>query len=185
MQESHGFNSKLNKTTIYRVLDKLEQDGILHSFLGNNGLKWYAKCTGCSASEHKDVHPHFQCLDCGKMDCIPTNVTLPTTIDGLSLHPLLTGENETIGHEILYWFGGEQAAIRSGKWKYRWANDAEDSFAKRSSDYEGVALEVGHFLTNLEKDPGELENLATTENDVLERLQEDFNTWKTNLKIID
>ena len=30
--------TKLNKTTIYRVLDKLEDDGVLHSFLGNKGI---------------------------------------------------------------------------------------------------------------------------------------------------
>lgn len=39
-------NTELNKTTIYRVLDKLEDDGILHSFLGKKGIKWYAKCNG-------------------------------------------------------------------------------------------------------------------------------------------
>jgi len=63
-------NSKFNKTTIYRVLDKLEDDGVLHSFLGKDGLKWYAKCDGCTASKHKDVHPHFQCLNCKKVDCL-------------------------------------------------------------------------------------------------------------------
>ncbi|SIQ64084.1 Fur family transcriptional regulator [Maribacter ulvicola] len=66
-----------NKTTIYRVLDKLEDDGVLHSFLGKEGLKWYAKCNGCTAKEHKDVHPHFQCLVCGKVDCLSINVTIP------------------------------------------------------------------------------------------------------------
>ena len=33
---------KMNKTTIYRILNKLEEDSILHSFFGKNGLKWYA-----------------------------------------------------------------------------------------------------------------------------------------------
>ena len=67
-----------NKTTIYRVLDKLEDDGILHSFLGKNGLKWYAKCNGCSSEKHSDVHPHFQCLDCGKVDCLVSiRINLP------------------------------------------------------------------------------------------------------------
>ena len=69
--------TKLNKTTIYRVLDKLEDDGILHSFLGNNGIKWYAKCNGCSISAHSDVHPHFQCLNCGRMDCLPESIVIP------------------------------------------------------------------------------------------------------------
>lgn len=69
--------SQLNKTTIYRVLDKLEDEGVLHSFLDKNGIKWYAKCKGCSISGHLDVHPHFQCLDCGKVDCLTVNVDIP------------------------------------------------------------------------------------------------------------
>lgn len=68
---------KLNKTTIYRVLDKLEDDGVLHSFLGINGIKWYAKCHGCSKSQHTDVHPHFQCITCGKVDCLHIDVHIP------------------------------------------------------------------------------------------------------------
>jgi len=70
-------SSQFNKTTIYRVLDRLEDDGVLHSFLGKNGLKWYAKCNGCSADKHNDIHPHFQCLDCGKVDCLSFNIETP------------------------------------------------------------------------------------------------------------
>ena len=68
---------KMNKTTIYRILDKLEDDGFLHSFLGKNGHKWYAKCSGCSSNEHHDIHPHFQCLDCEKVDCLSTDIIIP------------------------------------------------------------------------------------------------------------
>ncbi|WBX74765.1 transcriptional repressor [Tenacibaculum pacificus] len=68
---------KMNKTTIYRILDKLEDDGVLHSFLGKNGNKWYAKCNDCSNTKHHDTHPHFQCSDCGKVDCLSTNVLIP------------------------------------------------------------------------------------------------------------
>ena len=42
--------------------------------------KWIemdAKCNGCSGDKHSDLHPHFQCLDCGNMDCLDVNVTLP------------------------------------------------------------------------------------------------------------
>jgi len=70
-------DKELNKTTIYRVLDKLEDDGILHSFLGFNGVKWYAKCVKCSKSNHKDIHPHFQCLSCGRVDCLDMNINIP------------------------------------------------------------------------------------------------------------
>ena len=27
------------------------------------------------------MHPHFQCLDCGKVDCLTANVTLPKIPD--------------------------------------------------------------------------------------------------------
>lgn len=69
--------SQMNKTTIYRILEKLEDDGLLHSFLDKNGHKWYAKCSGCSSSAHHDIHPHFECLSCGKVECLTVNVTIP------------------------------------------------------------------------------------------------------------
>lgn len=72
------FNNKVNKTTVYRVLDRLEDDGVLHSFLGTNGIKWYAPCKGCNEHKHTDVHPHFQCTDCGKIDCLDVDVKIPS-----------------------------------------------------------------------------------------------------------
>ena len=71
------FHLKINKTTIYRVLEKLEDDGILHSFLDKDGIKWYAKCNGCSHTHHTDNHPHFQCIKCGKIDCLEVDLELP------------------------------------------------------------------------------------------------------------
>lgn len=68
---------KMNKTTIYRGLDRLEDDGILHSFLGSNGVKWYAKCNGCNKSKHIDVHPHFECINCGETECLAIDVAIP------------------------------------------------------------------------------------------------------------
>ena len=70
-------NTEINKTTIYRVLDKLEDDGVVHSFVGSRGIKWYAKCSDCSQHEHHDIHPHFQCLECGKMDCLHVDIEIP------------------------------------------------------------------------------------------------------------
>ena len=37
------FTNKMNKTTVYRILERLEQANILHSFVDQNGLKRYAK----------------------------------------------------------------------------------------------------------------------------------------------
>ena len=70
-------NKKINKTTVYRLLDKLQDDGLLHYFLDFNGVKWFAKCKCCSKTKHQDVHPHFQCTDCGNVDCLEISVTIP------------------------------------------------------------------------------------------------------------
>lgn len=86
----------MNKTTVYRILERLEDDGSLHSFIGKDGLRWYAKCRGCSSEEHVDSHPHFQCRDCGKTECLTLDVSIPSLpghkIDSASL--LLIGQCE-------------------------------------------------------------------------------------------
>ena len=69
---------EMNKTTVYRILDRLEQDGVIHSFNGKDGLKWYAKCEGCHAHQHSDKHPHFQCTECDKMECLSIDVKIPS-----------------------------------------------------------------------------------------------------------
>ena len=69
---------EMNKTTVYRILDRLEQDGTIHCFNGKDGLKWYAKCNGCSENHHYDLHPHFQCTKCDKVECLSLEVKIPT-----------------------------------------------------------------------------------------------------------
>ena len=69
---------KMNKTTVYRILDRLEQDGIIPSFNGKDGLKWYANCEDCSVSHHSDKHPHFQCTECDKVECLSVEIKIPS-----------------------------------------------------------------------------------------------------------
>lgn len=70
-------SDQMNKTTVYRILERFEDEGILHSFNGKNGIKWYAKCKTCSEHGHSDKHPHFQCKDCGKVECLPVEYDIP------------------------------------------------------------------------------------------------------------
>tara|TARA_B100000767_G_scaffold201782_1_gene188687 strand:+ start:2085 stop:2471 length:387 start_codon:yes stop_codon:yes gene_type:complete len=87
------FNEEMNKSTIYRILDKLEDDNIIHSFVGLNGLKWYAECSECTVKKHNDNHPHFQCEECHEVKCIK-NETNKSELIGPEFHVksvLLTG----------------------------------------------------------------------------------------------
>ncbi len=68
----------MNKTTVYRILERLEGEGRLHSFMGKDGLKWYAKYEEGDALHHLKPHPHFQCRVCGKTSCLSIDVTIPS-----------------------------------------------------------------------------------------------------------
>jgi len=70
--------NQMNKTTVYRILERLENEGIVHSFTDRKGLTWYAKCLDCSKHQHHDIHPHFQCKRCGKVECLSTEIPLPS-----------------------------------------------------------------------------------------------------------
>lgn len=71
--------SQMNKTTVYRILDRMEEEGMIHSFKDSNGLLWYAKCNNCSSHKHSDLHPHLHCKKCGGIKCLNIDITIPTT----------------------------------------------------------------------------------------------------------
>ena len=73
------FSSEMNKTTVYRILQRLEDSGVLHSFVDKDGLKRYAKGDQRNKSKgDQHIHPHFLCEDCGASSCIPININIPT-----------------------------------------------------------------------------------------------------------
>lgn len=67
----------MNKTTVYRALERLEDDRKIHSFTGADGLKWYASCNDCCTAENVNFHPHFQCEKCGKIEYLSIDLELP------------------------------------------------------------------------------------------------------------
>lgn len=71
-------HDEMNKTTVYRILERLESEGTLHSFMGKDGLKWYAKHhADRSRNGIAEMHPHFQCKDCGSIKCLDIQVDIP------------------------------------------------------------------------------------------------------------
>ena len=91
------FKGKMNKTTVYRILNRLEESGILHSFTDRNGLQRYAKGNQKPGSiKDSNLHSHFLCNDCGISSCLPLEIPIPslpnTRID--SSDHLLTGQCE-------------------------------------------------------------------------------------------
>jgi|TARA_Y100000996_G_scaffold166783_1_gene129650 Fur family ferric uptake transcriptional regulator len=76
------FSKEMNKTTVYRILDRLEESGILHSFTDQDGLKRYAKGQQNNKdSNNLNMHPHFLCQDCGISSCLPIDISIPPIPD--------------------------------------------------------------------------------------------------------
>lgn len=70
--------NRINKSTVYRMLEKLEDDGVIHSFLTMDQIRFYALCKGCSSGCHVDSHAHFQCTSCKRVSCFSEEIVLPT-----------------------------------------------------------------------------------------------------------
>jgi Fur family ferric uptake transcriptional regulator len=72
------FKGQMNKTTVYRILERLVSEGVLHTFKNTEGLSLYATRNDNPSTQTSEVHPHFQCKKCGKTQCIPQDIEMPT-----------------------------------------------------------------------------------------------------------
>lgn len=60
-----------DRVTIYRVLDRLLNEGLVHKIVDMDGVVKYAACHGCEVSEqHQHNHIHFSCEKCKKVTCL-------------------------------------------------------------------------------------------------------------------
>ncbi|WP_419870412.1 Fur family transcriptional regulator [Chryseobacterium sp. CT-SW4] len=63
-----------NRVTIYRVLDRLEEEGKIHKIVNVDGVVNYAKCHNCEKNDHHHNHLHFNCEECHTVTCIENMV---------------------------------------------------------------------------------------------------------------
>ena len=88
------FVGVMDKSTVYRILERLEDSNILHSFIGHDGVKRYAKYKKQSLDNNAEVHPHFLCKNCGVSSCLPITIPIPSVPNYIidSAEHLLTGQ---------------------------------------------------------------------------------------------
>tara|TARA_B100001142_G_scaffold256268_1_gene257622 strand:+ start:49 stop:441 length:393 start_codon:yes stop_codon:yes gene_type:complete len=76
------FATTMDKSTIYRILERLEDSNMIHSFIDNDGVKRYAQLEDEeSATSDEGSHPHFICNDCGISSCLPVKISIPSVPD--------------------------------------------------------------------------------------------------------
>jgi Fe2+ or Zn2+ uptake regulation protein len=80
---------KIDRVTIYRILNSFCDEGKVHKIADNNGKMYFALCHHCSEDEHRDNHIHFKCLTCGGVTCMEQAVDVPTLPEGYAFSSLL------------------------------------------------------------------------------------------------
>jgi Fur family ferric uptake transcriptional regulator len=58
-----------DRVTIYRVLERLTDDGLIHKVVNVDGVVKYAGCHNCS-EKHNHNHIHFSCQKCKSVTCL-------------------------------------------------------------------------------------------------------------------
>ena len=58
-----------DRVTIYRVLDRLMEEGVIHKIINVDGVVKYAGCHSCS-TKHNHNHIHFSCQKCKTVTCL-------------------------------------------------------------------------------------------------------------------
>lgn len=64
----------INRATIYRVLNRFCEDGILHRIVAEDGKQYFAICLQCDDKKTSLNHFHFRCTECQTIECLPAPV---------------------------------------------------------------------------------------------------------------
>lgn len=63
-------NGLCDRVTVYRILDRLIADDVIHKFVDLSGVAHYAMCNTCEEHNHQHNHVHFTCTSCTSVVCL-------------------------------------------------------------------------------------------------------------------
>jgi Fur family ferric uptake transcriptional regulator len=83
---------EIDRATIYRVLNRFCEDGILHKIVAEDGKQYFAVCMKCD-EKLANNHFHFRCTACQTIECLPESVhfTVPNGYHIKTVNCVLTG----------------------------------------------------------------------------------------------
>ncbi len=83
----------VDRTTIYRVLNRFHEDGIIHKVVCDDGKQYFSYCINCGQDEHNHNHFHFRCMDCGTVECLreEMEVSLPNGYEAKIFNGVISG----------------------------------------------------------------------------------------------
>lgn len=83
----------IDRATIYRVLNRFCEDGLVHKVVAEDGKQYFAVCVKCDKNSMTANHFHFRCLKCQTIECLPEAVhfSVPKGYQVESVNCVLTG----------------------------------------------------------------------------------------------
>lgn len=87
---------QMDRATLYRMLRRFEDHGLVHRVVDDEVSVKYALCTeACSTEHHQDNHVHFKCQSCGQTQCLEQTIVpelmLPSDLQAQRTEVLVTG----------------------------------------------------------------------------------------------
>jgi Fur family ferric uptake transcriptional regulator len=88
----------MDRATIYRILSRFCEDGIVHKITADDGKQYFAVCVKCDDKKSKskkvpENHFHFRCTSCQTIECLPVTVqfSLPKGYNVKGMNCVLVG----------------------------------------------------------------------------------------------
>ncbi len=69
----------IDRTTIYRILNRFCENGILHRIVSGDGKQYFAICMKYDDNKSPLHHFHFRCTNCQTIECLPIPVHFSLT----------------------------------------------------------------------------------------------------------
>jgi Fe2+ or Zn2+ uptake regulation protein len=101
--EKTSWDCRINKVTVYRILESFRTAGIIREIPTEHGETFYEM-----ACRHNPLHPHFYCRICRNLSCMPATGTTEAWLQRFR------SANESI-ESIVVNFSGVCAGCRSSK----------------------------------------------------------------------
>ena len=84
---------EIDRATIYRVLNRFCEDGMVHRIVAEDGKRYFAVCIKCDEKAMPVNHFHFRCTKCETIECLPEAVhfSVPNGYNVENINCVLTG----------------------------------------------------------------------------------------------